>query len=128
MDNILLILLFCIACAFILAMIRKQMPDFALRASLCAGCSLFFYLMGDVTAVISHITAWGQKANLNGQWLTSIIKICGIAFIGQWGIQFCRDAGENSLADKLETAVKISVFILCIPYVDQLFELALRIE
>lgn len=128
MDNILLILLFCIACAFILAMIRKQMPDFALIASLCAGCILFFYLMGDVTAVISHITAWGQKANLNGQWLTSIIKICGIAFIGQWGIQFCRDAGENSLADKLETAVKISVFILCIPYIDQLFELALRIE
>lgn len=128
MDNIFFVLLFGIACAFILAAIRKQMPDFALIASLCAGCILFSYIIGDVAAVVSHIMAWSQKTAINGQWLTSIIKICGIAFVGQWGIQFCRDAGEASLADKLETAVKISVFILCIPYVDQLFELALRIE
>ena len=46
-----------------------------------------------------------------------------MAFLGEWGVQLCKDAGENAIAVKLEMGVKIVLLVLCIPVISQLLNL-----
>ena len=55
-------------------------------------------------------------------------EMCKVCFIGQWGSRLCVDAGENFLAEKMETAVKITVTGLSLPYIEKLFQIVTMIE
>ena len=115
MDKIFLIIFFGIGAVFIILAIKKYAPEYALGASICACCAVIVFVLSDIGEIIS-------------QWSGSIFKIALISFIGQWGISICRDAGENSIADKLETAVKVLVLIICLPYINMLFKMAEEIN
>ena len=96
-----------------------------------------FTLLGiAVTAVIASILLkregahWGiilsglaDISQIGSSWLSPLLKIVGVAFLGEWGVQLCKDAGENAIAVKLEMGVKIVLLVLCIPLISQLLSL-----
>jgi len=59
--------------------------------------------------------------------LTTILKIVGIAYIGDFGAQVCRDAGESAIASKVEFAAKVLVLIVALPIVVGLLETITRL-
>ena len=128
MEKVLIPAAFALAAAYLIRLIKPQAPHFALAASLCAGVMLLLYCFADFTALFEHVSAWAQTAQLRAEWLRSLLKILVIALVGQWGSRFCRDAGEEGLAEHLETAVKAAVLILCVPYIDQIFSLAVKLS
>ena len=126
MERLLTLLIFALASAFLIRLIRPQTPHFALVASLCAGVLIVLAVIDDLTLLLESVQTWAQAAQVRPQWIASLLKILAICLAGQWGSRFCRDAGEDFLAEKLETAVKVSVLLLCVPYLDQLFSLAVK--
>lgn len=128
MDKIFLIIFFGIGAVFIILAIKKYAPEYALGASICACCAVIVFVLSDIGEIISFISNIISYGKINSQWSGSIFKIALISFIGQWGISICRDAGENSIADKLETAVKVLVLIICLPYINMLFKMAEEIN
>lgn len=128
MDKIFLIIFFGIGAVFIILAIKKYAPEYALGASICACCMVVVFVLSDIGEIISFISNIIAYGKINSQWSGSIFKIALISFIGQWGISICRDAGENSIADKLETAVKVLVLIICLPYINMLFKMAEEIN
>ena len=46
-----------------------------------------------------------------------MLKALGICFITQLGADVCRDAGESSLASKIELGGRMSILALCIPMI-----------
>ncbi|MBE7092451.1 MAG: hypothetical protein E7365_04660 [Clostridiales bacterium] len=127
MDKIYLVTLFGIASVFIIIAIKKYSANFAYVASICAGIIILFFVISEVIQVRDYILKWSNSGVINSQYASTLIKICVISFVGQWGIQLCRDAGETSIADKMEVAVKFIVIILCFPYIDMLFKLVTEI-
>jgi stage III sporulation protein AD len=127
MDELVLILLFALASVFVIQAVKKHSPQFAFVASICAGCIILIFISPKLEYVVSYIEKWQGYSNINTEWLESIIKICVVCFVGQWGIQICRDAHESSIADKMEMAIKIIILIMCFPYIDALFDLAVNI-
>ncbi len=124
MDRMYLIVLFGIASVFLIIIIKKYSPEYAMLASLCAGIIIISLVVFDVGEIGALFNAIKEAGSLNNQWTKSIIKIAAISFLGQWGVQLCRDCGENSIADKIETGIKISVLVICIPYINMLFKMA----
>ncbi len=123
MDKLFLIILFGIASVFIIMAIKKHSAEFAFIASLCAGCIILFFVVTEIGQVREYINKWTKSTLINSEYSKTLIKISIISFVGQWGIQLCRDAGEGTIADKMETAVKVIMVILCFPYIDMLFNL-----
>lgn len=126
MDKLYLITLFGIASVFIITAIKKYVPDFAFVSSICAGVIIVFFVIGEIIEIRSYILSW-IETGINVQYASTLMKICAISFLGQWGIQLCRDAGENVIADKMETAIKVIVIVLCFPYIDMLFKMVAQI-
>lgn len=126
MDKLYLITLFGIASVFIITAIKKYAPDFAFVSSICAGVIVVFFVIGEINEIRKYILSWMENG-INVQYAATLMKICVISFLGQWGIQLCRDAGENVIADKMETAIKVIVIVLCFPYIDMLFKMVAQI-
>ncbi len=128
MDKIFLIILFGIGAVFIILTIKKYAPEYALLASICAGSIIILFVITDMGEIVSFISSIKEFGKLNNQWLKSMVKIALMSFLGQWGTQICRDAGENSIADKMETAIKILVLVICLPYINTLFKMAAELN
>lgn len=54
---------------------------------------------------------------------STMLKVTGIAYIAEFGVQACKDAGENAIASKVELGAKILILSLCVPVVMNLLEL-----
>jgi stage III sporulation protein AD len=68
-----------------------------------------------------------SSANINLFYLTTILKIIGIAYIAEFGSQICKDAGEGSIAAKIEFAAKVLVMVLALPIIVAVLESILRL-
>ena len=126
MERLLLLTAFAFAALYLVRLIKPQAPQFALAASLCAGIIMVLFFLPDLIALTQNMKAWADQTRLSAEWLASLVKMTAVCLTGQWGSRFCRDAGEEALAEKLETASKVTVLLLCVPYLDQLFALAVK--
>ena len=88
-----------------------------------AGVILFITVLPELRDIISALSGLADVSQIGSAWLSPLLKIVGVAFLGEWGVQLCKDAGENAIAVKLEMGVKIVLLVLCIPVISQLLNL-----
>ena len=88
---------------------------------------IFSMILTPLTSVIDVLRNLSIKANLEITYFTVILKIIGTAYIVEFGSQICRDAGQNSIAMKLELAGKITIMVLAIPILVALMDLITKI-
>lgn len=114
--------------AAVLALVVKQYrPEIALMISMAAGAILFIMVLGNIKAVTSTVDNLTQKANLDSIYLTTVLKVIGIAYIAEFGAQICKDSGESAIASKIELGGKILVMVLALPIMTALMEVVLKI-
>jgi stage III sporulation protein AD len=95
--------------------IKNHRPDIALL--LAVGVGVFFLVssMGKVKTVIDAVNDFSTVAGIDGEHIGIIFRITGIAYVTEFIAEVCRDAGENSIASKLEIAGKITILTMAIP-------------
>lgn len=101
-------------------LLRHHRAEAAIFVSVAVGCLILYTVLPMVQETVAVFEDITTSAGLDSSWLPTVLKICGIAFIGEWGIQLCKDAGENAIATKLELGTKLTILILCIPVINQL--------
>lgn len=107
----------------IIVVVRQaQARETALLISLVVGAVIFLLLFDRIGAVIQVLTDLSDRAGINRFYLTTVLKIIGIAYVGEFGAQVCRDAGENAVASKVELAAKVLIMVLAIPIIVAILE------
>lgn len=128
MREILQLVLFAVAALAMLAAVRQQNRTYALLLSVAAGAALLLYALPQLTAVIKQASALAAAAGRDtGARLGVLLKAAAAALLGEWGVNICRDAGENALGFKLETAVRILLIASAMPIYAELLSLALEV-
>jgi len=125
--EIIQIVIFCIIATIIIVMLKAHRPEIAVQASLAVGVIVFALIISRLSPIFDFIKIYTGKANINSQYIPVLIKIVGIAYITEFGAEVCRDAGENSIASKVEMAGKVLITILAVPIVTTLLELIIKI-
>ncbi|GAA0602678.1 stage III sporulation protein AD [Virgibacillus siamensis] len=109
--------------ASILYIILKDVNKaFAFFLILITGIIIFLMVIRQITVIFQLIESLGEKANVNGMYMTTILKIIGIAYIAELGANLTKDAGLNSVATKIELAGKIFILLLAIPIITAVIE------
>ena len=128
MREILQLVLFAVAALTMLAAVRQQNRTYALMLSVAAGAALLLYALPQLAAVIKQASALAAAAGRDtGARLGVLLKAAAAALLGEWGVNICRDAGENALGFKLETAVRILLIASAMPIYAELLSLALEV-
>jgi len=114
--------------ATILIIILKDFrPEFAIYISIVTGIIIFSMVIPHLSYVIDTMRDLAVRTDLETAYFSTVLKIIGIAYIVEFGAQICKDAGENSIALKLELAGKITIMVLSIPILLALIDLIMKI-
>lgn len=115
--------------AAIISVFLKETNSFAnaLIVSLVVGVIIFIAIIDDIAFILRALEELAVKAKVNQLYLTSILKIIGIAYVAEFGAQISRDAGEIAIAGRIEFAAKILVLVLAVPILVAVFETIIRL-
>ena len=113
--------------AVISLILKEQQPLFSFLLVLITGAFILMFLVGKISSVIQMLEELVQKSNVNPVFWKTILKIIGIAYIAEFGAQIVRDAGQESIALKIELAGKILIMILAIPIISALIQTVLTL-
>jgi stage III sporulation protein AD len=113
--------------AVLSVLIKGQRPDIAIQISIAAGIIIFLFMVVRISTVIVLLKDLANRVNIDIVYLGTVLKIIGIAYITTFGADVCRDAGEGSIASKIELAGKVMIMILAIPIVTSLLDLIVSI-
>ena len=99
---------------------------FAFFLILMTGIIILLVIIQHIGTVFNLITTLGEKANIDGLYMETILKIIGIAYITEIGANITKDAGLESVASKIELAGKIFILILAVPIITAVIEAILN--
>ncbi|MGI1692221.1 stage III sporulation protein AD [Thermoanaerobacter uzonensis] len=111
----------------ILTVLRETNPEMAIILSLVVGVIIFMMILPKLSAIVEVLNTLARKSGLDNIYFMTTLKIIGIAYITEFGVQLCLDANEKNLASKIEIAGKIIIIFLSIPIIVALMETILSI-
>lgn len=107
--------------------LKKQNPEMSIFISISAGIIIFMMIVPQLAAVIDMLNSISNNINLDKVYIGIILKIIGIAYIAEFGVQICKDTGESSIASKIEFVGKVLIMVVSAPILIALMELILTI-
>lgn len=125
--EILQIVFFGITSAILYVILKEIHETFAFLIVMLTGIIIFLAIIQKIGSIFTMLESLGQKANIEGIYLETILKIIGIAYITELGASLTKDADLESVATKIELAGKIFILLLAIPIITAVIEAILSL-
>ncbi|WP_026475867.1 stage III sporulation protein AD [Alkaliphilus transvaalensis] len=106
--------------------VKNQKQEMGMFVSLVAGLVIFIFIVTKLQSVIEILHQMANKINIDDIYLSTILKIVGIAYIAEFGAQICKDAGEGVIASKIEFAGKVLIMVMAVPILVSLMDLIIN--
>lgn len=104
-----------IVAAVLALVVRQYRPELSLQIGIALGVFIFLFLSAQLSGISAVVSSLFQKANIQQEYFVTILKATGIAFITEFATQTCKDAGEGSIAQKMEIGGKVLIVFLALP-------------
>lgn len=106
----------------LLLILRQQRPVMAVILSIVFSIVIFLFMMGKMASIINVMQELARRAQVNYFFMTTILKILGVAYLAEFAAAICQDAGEQAVAKKVEFAAKIIIAVLALPIMIAILE------
>ena len=111
----------------IIVILKQYKPEYAIYVSMAAGVLILMFSDKKITNIINLLQNYASKTYINQKFLEILLKITGIAFITEFAVSICSDAGEKAIASKIEIGSKVIIISMSIPIITSLLELVMEI-
>ena len=111
----------------IIVILKQYKPEFAIYVSMIAGVLILVLSIQKLTGIINLLQSLANKTYINKSFLSILLKITGIAFITEFAVSICSDAGEKAIASKIEIGSKVIIIAMSIPIITSLLVLVIDI-
>lgn len=116
-----------IIAALLALTLKRQNPEISMTISIVAGVIIFMIIIPELGTVIDMFYKISQNTKLDNVYIAIVLKIIGIAYISEFGVQICKDAGEGAIASKIELAGKVLIMLVSSPILVALMNLIITI-
>ncbi|HCF71748.1 MAG TPA: stage III sporulation protein AD [Syntrophomonas sp.] len=106
----------------LLLILRQEKPVMAVLLSIVFSVVIFIFMIGKITAILDIMKELVNRAGINYFFLATVLKILGVAYLGEFASAICSDAGEQAVARKVEFASKIIIAVLALPIIVAIIE------
>jgi len=111
----------------LISLLRQQKPELALQLSIAAGAMISLLMLARVMQVVEVLQTLSSKARVDETHLGIVLKIIGFAYVADFGSQILQDAGEKSMATKVEMAGKVLIMLLAVPILLAIMDTILKL-
>ncbi|MGI6261151.1 MAG: SpoIIIAC/SpoIIIAD family protein [Acutalibacteraceae bacterium] len=116
-----------IASALAAQLIRKTNPEISSVLTIGTGVLIAAAVVAQILPVTTQIQIFLDRADVSTEYAGVLLKSLGVCFLVQFAADACRDAGESSLAGKIEFAGRVSVAVLALPLFRAVIDLAVSL-
>ena len=123
--DILKIFAFCIIAAVLSIIFKTQRAEFSFLISVLTVVFILAYFLSKIFEPISLLFQKIEDYGVEASYFKVALKALGIGYITNFSVNICKEAGQTSIASAAEIVGKGSIFILSLPMVINIIDLAL---
>lgn len=97
--------------------LKNTKPEYAVILTLAVAAIVLLMCVNQIRAVLDALKELMNQANIDNEQIKLVLKIVGVSYITDFGSQICKDAGENSMGEKINLAGKIFILFLTTPLI-----------
>ena len=105
------------------ALMKNINKEFAIYIVLATVIILFLSIIDRLADIFKFVEDIYDSITYGRTFFPIILKVLAVAYITDFTSQLCKDAGEGSIASKVELAGKVVIFYLAIPILTAIMEL-----
>jgi stage III sporulation protein AD len=107
--------------AAVLSMIAGSIRrEYGYMVAVAASVLILSYGLSKISIIVQEMRSFEETIGIDHEYVTILLKMTGIAYIGQFAVSLCRDAGQGAIAGQISMASKISMLIISIPVLEAL--------
>lgn len=107
--------------------IKKHTPEISSVLAIGAGALIFTAILSKLLPVISELQILINSTGEASEYGGILIKTVGICFLCQFAGDCCRDAGQSSLASRVELAGRAAILVIAMPMFEKLINVAISL-
>ncbi|MBQ2754997.1 MAG: stage III sporulation protein AD [Clostridia bacterium] len=100
---------------FLSLSVKKTNKEAASVVSIVSGVLTVILLMPYIREIINNLESFSAKNNIPENYIKLLIKVLGIGFLSEFCASVAKDAGENSIAQKIQLGGKVLIMVLAMP-------------
>lgn len=104
--------------------LKKNAPETSVVIAIAAGVIIFLSILSDITPFVNEVYKLVNSSGMSTEYGEILLKTVGICLVCQFTSDSCRDAGQSSLATRVELAAKVTVVIISIPLFEKVLSVA----
>lgn len=103
-------------CGVMLGFILKSTrPEYASFITMAIGLMILGLAAGKVSYLFQTLDRLRESLPIDSTYISSLVKMIGITYIGQFSSAICKDAGYQAIGAQIELFCKLSVMVLSMP-------------
>lgn len=114
---------FGILATLMVVILKENSKEAAIILIIASSIILLLSTVNYLKPIVSMIENIVSNSSIESSYILVILKITGIAYLIEFGKDICIDAGQNSIANKMEIAGKIIIVSLSVPVITSVFEI-----
>jgi len=102
--------------------LRQYNKEMAMMISIVSSILMMLFLLDHIQSFLEIIASYVNRIQGGNLYISILIKILLTAYTADLTAQLCRDAGETSIASKIELAGKIIICLIASPVIVSVLE------
>ena len=102
-------------CVFLIVILEEQRSKFGIFITIAFGSMIFLAIFSQLSHILQSFQQFAAKISVNSVYMQTMFKVIGIAYLGEFAAEVCRDCGSNAIASKIELAAKVIILTLAMP-------------
>lgn len=123
-EDIFKILAVLLVAAVMSLILKQKNSEYALFVAISAGVVTALLILKNISTPIAELKSQIEAYGVETEYFKVAVKALGIGYITSFIADACRDSGQTSLAAKAELAGKAAIFIMSLPLLMSVLEIA----
>lgn len=103
--------------------LKKYSPEYSMLMIIMTGIFLIFNILKMLDPVFWEIKKLSANLGIFNEHIFILFKVLGVAFLTQFSSDTCIDAGQTSLASKIELAGKVLILSASLPLLKEVIDI-----
>ena len=123
--NAMSLLALCLIGSALCVLLSGYKPEYSLAVAVLIGVFIFGEIIKTTIPALAKMGELLSLTSLNSGYFKIALKSLGVCYISSFAADICRDFGQSSLAAKALLIGKCAVFLLSLPMLSAITEVAL---
>ena len=103
-------------------LLKSTRPEYACFITMGIGLVILGLAVGKLSYLFESLQKIQKSLPVDGRYITTLVKMIGITYIGQFSSGICKDAGYQATGAQIELFCKLSIMVLSMPVLVALLE------